>query len=384
MRRRVNRCGALALAVTAGLSLSACTGSSAPPSQRPSSARSRVGAITVARARRVVSSTMATNNQANARLDSHLLATYEAGSAFTIDRATYSALHRAEREGASSAGAISQPFSVDVTDVAVSGRGRTGGEFLAEGDLKATGSHAPSSPRCGTVFDFERASPGASWHIVLEPTVGATPPRLARTAKGLERQLPGSLLRSAKRLPERVAKAFLAEETSGRLGPFKKGDFTGKCWQLPNPRVDVIGADQSGFVQRDIFSARGAAPVAFLLEGGHALVIFTLRFDDQMMAASASTPIPWSHASLSKNPGAAWTYLLPAGHYSRIDERGQLEVAANLSPGGKYVIVGSYEGVTQLTGRRAKASSTNQGGTLTGYRTGDGVTGFRYRGEGTP
>jgi hypothetical protein len=329
--------------------------------------------LTPAAAKAIVGPTMSRNNRANASLDTSLLASYEAGSAFRLDSATYRAVRRAERATGSKAWArsIGGPFSVSLRTVAIERTGAYPARFLAIGDVKPLSPSSPSGPRCATILEFERRSARASWRIVLEPTVDASLSS-SRLPSGYERRPSKRLARQASRLPGAVVKALLAEETSGKLGPFKRSDFAGGCWQLPNPRADVLGANASGFDQRDLFSVLKPSDTSvFPISAKSALAVFTLDYDDQLIAGSTSRPLPWTHPSIGKDPSAAWTYLLPKGYYSEVSEKGELEVAAEVSASGSYVVVGSYEGVTSLTGRRARrGGSPSPGGTLTSFGSG--------------
>ena len=315
-------------------------------------------------ARAVVRRTMATNNTANAELNGRLLATYEAGSAFALDDASYRGDRAARFRPPNS------PFTVDISAVAVARRASWPARFLAVGTQRSLLPKAPAGPSCDALLYFERQSAGGRWRLFLEPTVNASAsPRPATGAGGFAAPVSTAARAASRSLPGKLVKAFYAEETSGRLGPFSKSDFTGSCWQLPNPRLDLIGAEASGFSQRDLFSVlRPADTSAVALRGGSTLVMFTLRFEDQLIASSSSRAIPWAHASLKKNPGAAWTYFLPTGTYSQVNESGELEVAVLLGANAKsWRVIGAYTGVTSVRGQKAKHSSTSGGGTLASF-----------------
>ncbi|MHB8244269.1 MAG: hypothetical protein ACYDGN_02790 [Acidimicrobiales bacterium] len=334
------------------------------PIQKPVGSKIAPGpAVSPSAARAIVMSTMRTNNVANAKLDSRLLASYESGSAFLLDNSTY----RADR--AAKFVPPSSPFSISLKSIAPSPQAGWPASFLAAGIQHSLGKNAAKAPSCGALLDFQRQAPSARWKIVLEPTVnGNALPVPAKLSGGHVPSVSATLQKAADAVPRAMTRALLSEETSGRLGPFTKSDFSGNCWAIPNPRLDVVNAESSGFSQRDLFTpVTPADSTAVALAGGKTLVMFTLRFVDQLVATSASRPISWTHASLSKNPAGAWTYFLGRGTYSQVLERGELEVAVILGPGGKHwSVVGSYLGVTSVTGHRSKATAT-PGGTLTAF-----------------
>jgi len=56
------------------------------------------------------------------------------------------------------------------------------------------------------------------------------------------------------------------------------------------------------------------------------------------------------------------TALMPAGQYTRIVEKGSLELAAETGAGGGFSILGAYSGVTSVTGTMAPSSPGGGGG----------------------
>jgi hypothetical protein len=371
-RRPIVRASATAvLGWVVALTLGAC---SASPSPNGASARSHSGSgsdngttpagtpvVTPATARGIVGPTMATNNRANAALSSSLLASYEAGSAFVLDNSTYAADRAAKYHPSYT------PFTVALRAVGVTRQSGWPAHFVALGTQHTLGKRGPVGPSCGTALWFEKSAPSAKWHIVLEPSLDAKQiPQPATTNGGYEQSVAAARVRLADAVPAEVVKALFALETSGRLGPFRRSDFTGQCWQMPNPRLDVLNAESAGFSQRDLFT-KAARPdtAALALTGGGTLVMFTLGFEDQLVSTLSSNPIDWTHPSLSKNPGAAWMYFLSSGTYSEIVERGELEVAVELSPSGRsWSVVGAYSGVTSVTGHRVKATPAPPSGTM--------------------
>ncbi|HLI43593.1 MAG TPA: hypothetical protein VKU92_03900 [Acidimicrobiales bacterium] len=353
---RVRAARKVAAAAVAAAVLGACSstgGGASPKTGKPASDAAPVVSPSAARA--ILGPTMATNNRANARLDSSLLASYEAGSAFALDNATY------EADRAAHFRPPPAPFTVDLMQLALTRQTAYPAKFVAEGIQHSLSKSAPAAATsCGTILTFERASSRSPWRIVLEPSLKASQlPRLASGSGGFAPAVDQARRRVADGLPEKVVQALLTEETTGRLGPFRPSDFTDPCGGIPNPRQDVTSAEAAGFSQRDLFrTAARPDTTAFALAGGGTLVMFTLRFEDQLLATEPSNLIDWSHPSLSQSPGEAWTYFLSAGTYSEVSESGELEMAVELSPSGtSWRFVGSYGGVTSVTGHRATPSS---------------------------
>lgn len=316
--------------------------------------------------RGLLAKTMAENNRSNDELSSKALAGYEAGSAYAIDDATYKADRLAEKE-VKGFRATSSPFTVRQKLFALQAASAWPVQLLAGGPVASLSAHAPAGPACGSLLDFEKTASGGRWRIVLEPTTdkGGLPALAERD--GYASGVSARTVRRADRLPGEVAKQLLSFETSGKLGPFTKSDFTGSCWQLPDPRSDLVGAEASGYDARDLYRPASPADTAvFSLSNGRSLVIFTLSFTDELVATSSSNPVVWTRPSPKREPGAVWTYLLRAGSYGEISEKGDLEVAVVLSPAsGRYSVVGSYEGVTAVTGRRVKHHQGLAPGVLT-------------------
>ncbi|MGO9558712.1 MAG: hypothetical protein ACLPQS_01025 [Acidimicrobiales bacterium] len=361
------------VAAVVSLCLAACTstaGSAAtttPSTQAPSGNPANGSpVITPSAARALLAKTTATNNEANAKLSSSLLASYEAGSAYELDEATYEAERLAERE--SSFKASNPAFTIDLKALGLVRQTAWPADVLTIGIQKSLVKASPATPACGTMLDFARTASSGRWQIVLEPSTNASGlPHLATSSDGYLQPLSSTDEGAAKAVPGEVSKALLTEETSGKLGPFKSSDFTGKCWQLPNPRSDVISAEQKGFSQRDLYSPVSPADTsAFALRGGGELVMFTLRFEDQVLAASGA--IAWSPSSVAAGAGGAWEYFLAAGSYSQVVEKGELQIAVEVAPGQEsYSVVGAYPGITSVTGTKASSSTTTPSGTLTSY-----------------
>ncbi|MGO9198156.1 MAG: hypothetical protein ACLQK4_13640 [Acidimicrobiales bacterium] len=361
------------LAVVASLCLGACSSGAGSAGSSSSTSAAQAGSgssvVTPEAARALVAPTMTTNNKANASLSSSLLASYEAGSAYSLDNATYEADRLAKRQ--THHAPPYSPFTIELKALGLVRQTAWPADFVTVGLTSPLAKTSPKTPSCGSLFEFERTSASGRWRIVLEPEISGTAlPALAVGAGGYSPRPSGATERAAAALPSEVSAALLAEETSGKLGPFKSSDFTGACWQLPNPRGDIVYAEANGFGQRDLYSTitpRDTA--AFALNGGGALVVFTLRFDDQLIASSSSRPVTWTQVSLSKYPGAAWMYFLAAGLYSQVTEKGEIQVAVDLAPGGKhYSVVGSYSGITSVTGTKTKSSGPPPSGTLTSFR----------------
>ncbi len=308
--------------------------------------------------RHVLSETMAKNNRANAALDTGLLATYEAGSAFAIDAANYQAERKAEK--ATRTSPPNAPFEVEDQLSVLEREPSWPVQLLAGGRIVSTGKKAPKGPSCDSLLDFEKTGSSRPWKIVLEPAIGPSLPHLA-VRGGYAAPVSAGAVRAADSLPKRLVRALFHLETSGQLGPLKRSYFTGGCWQLPNPRVDLVNAEAAGYAARDTYSPVVPADTSvFALSGGKTLAIFTLRFKDEVIAPSPSSPVDWTHPSLNGNSAAAWTYLLPAGRYLQVTERGELQVAAVLSSSRKsYTIIGDYYGFIAVEGSRAPQRPAN-------------------------
>ena len=305
---------------------------------------------------------MRTNNTANAHLDAGLLASYEAGSAFAIDDATYRADKLAHVAVASS------PFGVKITALSLPASSRVPQSFLVEG-RQVSLTKKGAAPPCGTLLYFRREG-GGSWKIALEPTVDSDNVVSPSLDRGYAVPVSASEVSRADAVPVEFVAALRNEETSGLLGPFKAAMFTGKCWQLPDPRSDVKYAEAHGFIQRDLYSMPSPPDTAAVaLRGGSTLVLFTVRFDNQLLAPSASESISWTHPSRAAGPSLEWTYFLKAGNYSVVSERGDLEVAAVLEAGSNtWRVIGSYVGVTSVVGTKSR-SKTTPTGTLAAFVT---------------
>ncbi|HET9091818.1 MAG TPA: hypothetical protein VFN50_05380, partial [Acidimicrobiales bacterium] len=166
--------------VVSGLLLSACSSSAGSAADRAGGSSSSGGAVvSPSAARAVVRRTMATNNTANAELNGRLLATYEAGSAFALDDASYRGDRAARFRPPNS------PFTVDISAVAVARRASWPARFLAVGTQRSLLPKAPAGPSCDALLYFERQSAGGRWRLFLEPTVNASAsPRPATGAGG--------------------------------------------------------------------------------------------------------------------------------------------------------------------------------------------------------
>ncbi len=295
---------------------------------------------------------MSTNNKANSALDTPLLASYEAGSAFAIDAADYKASRLAHVTG-------SIPFGVKPLQVVL---GSGGNSFLVVGETvllaKLPKSRLGACPNSDTVLAFERSRAGR-WQIVLEPSADSGRfPTLATATGGLARSVPAAASSVARRLPGEVATALEHYEASGQVGSLSRSDFTGSCWQVPDPHAEVISEQAAGFDARELYSPSGRT-LTFPMPGGDTLVLFTLASSESIVAP-AGAAVRWRHVS-----GAPWMSLLPAGLYGQVVESGQLEIAAVMSPGGGYRLVGAYSGITSVTGVKAKAQAPGGQPTLT-------------------
>ncbi|MGH9300191.1 MAG: hypothetical protein ACRDZT_09760, partial [Acidimicrobiales bacterium] len=298
--------------------------------------------------------------------------TYEAGSAYSLDSASY--VQQRLVKAATGSDPLAAPFTDRLGAVGVGRQPAFPAQFLAVGNSESLPSKA-SSPTCGSLLDFSRSSASSRWRIVNEPgTLPGAVPSLA-LRDGYLARLSQTAVRNADALPATVARDLIDEETGASRKPFTRADFQGnRCWGLPDPRADVVGAAAGGYAQRDFFSVRSPADtVAYPLANGGTLVLFTIDFHDQMLGGSAGA-INWSHPSLQKSPSLAWMDLIARGSYEEVDESGEIEIAATIPKAGSragapFAIIGDYEGVTGLSGRKAKGTATTGGGgTLTGFR----------------
>jgi hypothetical protein len=343
--------------VAVGLGLGACTSTSNSSSQTGSGQ----AAITPSAARSVLTKTDKTNNTANASYNSSLLRSYESGSAFAIDDASYRQDELA-RKAKDPIGA-NEPFTVKPLAYSLSTEGPSAGSWVVVGTQENLGKPTAKAPICNTALVFDRPASGDSWHIILEPTLAAGyAPSFAVGSGDRAQRPPVSLSRRVDAVPGRIRQALLSEETSGRLGPFTKADFNRPCGSIPNPRSDVTQAQAAGFDGRDLFSVATPSDThAYELKGGSALVIFTLGYSDQIVAGSGEA-IPWQHTASAANPAPPFVYLLGAGDYSAVDEAGELELAVVVSPSGSLSVVGSYPGVTRVTGVPSKVTTPGSSG----------------------
>ncbi len=352
------------LGLLAGLVLAGCSSSGVASQSTTSSS-----GITPAFARAFITKMMETNNKANKALSSSLLATYESGSAFNLDNATNDQERLALK--AKDPLAAYTPFDLDVRSVGVVRRPSGEESFVVIGTPHTLVQNPPKLPACDSVLDLERPSSSASFKLALEPSVPPSDlPPLAISADGYEAPVSSSQQSMAAKLPQRVVTAFLTEETSGKLGPFAKSSFTRACGSLPDPRLDVVDAESKDDDARDLYSVAQPPDVSeYALTSGRTLVMFTLRFDDEVVAPSSS-PIEWTHTATAKDPAEPSVYLLKAGAYKEVSEAGEIEIAAVVQPSGAYAVVGSYPGVTGITGVVASPTSTPGTGTLTAQLSG--------------
>lgn len=341
-----------------GVVLASCTVTSG--SQHPPRGRAVISPPT---ARRILARDVVTNNRANATLSRYLLSSYESGSAFRIDEATY----RGDRDAHYLP--PQAPFGITLQEMSVPRQSSYPAQFVVEGLEHSLLRHPPVQARCGSVYVFERSSPAVPWRVALEPeTDPGALGGLARGRAGFAPVPSRREVRLAAVVPGELAKAFLREETTGSLGRLRASDFTGQCWQVPDPRADLEQGEASGYDLRELISPGSPADAAVAsLTGGRTLVVLTLRFEEQITAPSATDPISWTHPPLSSHEADSYTYFLRAGQYSEVDQTTEVEVAADVgSTASQWRLVGGYEGVVSVTGTRMKKASTTPG-TLASY-----------------
>lgn len=315
-------------------------------------------AASLSQARAIVARTVVVNNRANSRLDATLLHSFESGSAYSIDAAVYTMSKRAHETAGLS------PFGIRVRSLSVPLRSGAPRPFAVLGTSYPIGSHQPVTSSACNYMDpllvFQRPSPGSPYDIVLEPTVDARAVGgFASAAGGYAAAVPAAEQSVAGALPGQVAHDLEHYEVSGSLGPFTRSDFTGTCWSVPDPRVALKTAEQANLSARELFRPTGEV-ASFLLTGGRTIVIFTLSYSEQLVPLSSSRSIAWTSRPKQSLPSV----LLPTGHYSRITENGEVEIAAVLTPGavaGRFRLVGDYPGVTSIVGTRSSAPPGSSG-----------------------
>jgi hypothetical protein len=306
---------------------------------------------------------MADNTRANKAYDSGLLSTFETGSAFALDKATYAEDQVALKDGAPVPGA--QSWTYAVRSFGIPRHGGAHPHWLVAGVQRPASKTSPASPNCVLVFDLEAAKGGSGWRIGLEPTLppGALP-ALAVGPDGYQRSLTAADQQNARSIPKAVVKALLQDETTGASPSLKTTDFVRPCGPIPNPRLDVLNEEFNGLTAKERYSVvHPSDTTAVPLVGGNLLVLFTLRYSRELDAAGSQ--ITWSHAASPLNPLLPSQYLLAAGTYSKVTETGLLQLAAVVSAAGQFSLVGSYGGITGITGVKAGSATPPTSGTLT-------------------
>ena len=363
--------------MAAALGVAGCSPSLpvASPSSQPGP-----GIISPREAAAILGRTSATNNKANTTNDLSLLRTYETGSALAIDGSQYNIASLAKLLGTKPS--PNAPFTIRPLQVVVGDGSSYPAGFLAVGatDLEGSPKNAGSCPHADTLLQYEKSSPGAAWRIDLEPSANGGSFVMLSTENGVATPLTSAERAAAAGVPQRVANDLQNYEVSGRLGPFVAADFNGPCWAIPDPRKQLQQTEAAGLGGRELYQPAGAS-VAYLIAAnrhsasppkaagpsvgkpaaGAVLVIFTLRFDNELFGTGQS-PVDWT-VQPATDPVSV---LLPAGHYSSVYERGDLELAAELQKDGRLSLLGEYSGVTSVKGVLATASGP--GGTLVAAR----------------
>jgi hypothetical protein len=353
-RFRNARPAAIVLAALA-MFLAACspTGQSHPPATLAGGLRP--APLTATQIAGILAATMSSNNKANASLDLSLLRSYEAGSALAIDSASYE-----ENENVTTSNCAYEPFDVRMEQpVADSGRAYPQ-RFLVVGQtepLKSKGNCGPGQcPTADTLLAFERTGPTQPWKIVLEPSA-ASGKFVALAAEGdTATTLSPANLTAGEAIPGRLAADLTTYGATGQRGELEPSYFGGACWALPDVRSEVTSEAKSGIRETAAFESADDA-VEYPIRGGGTLSLFTLDFSNQLAPESSGGSISWTdNANVSP-----LTALLPTGDYRRITQHGALEVVAETTAGG-YFVLGSYAGVTSMTGVRASPSHGGGGG----------------------
>jgi hypothetical protein len=363
----------------AALGVAGCSAAPPPASSGTApAAQAGPGIVSTRQAAAVLGRTSATNNKANATNDLRLLRTYETGSALAIDASQYNMSNLAKLLGTKPS--PSTPFTIRPLQLVVDGGSGYPAGFLAVGTTELEGSqkNAGSCPHADTLLQYEKSSPSAPWRIDLEPSANEGSFVALATDDGVAAPLTPAERAAAAGVPQRVATDLQDYEVSGHLGPLSAADFDGSCWAIPDPRKQLQQTEAAGLSGRDVYAPAGGS-VAYLIAAprtgarrtspgsgkgaaGGVLVLFTLGFDDELFGTGGS-PVVWSVQPAS-DPVSV---LLPAGHYSSVEEHGDLELAAEVQADGHLSIVGEYAGVTSVKGQLARAPS-GPGGTLAADR----------------
>ncbi|MGH9303457.1 MAG: hypothetical protein ACRDZ5_03480, partial [Acidimicrobiales bacterium] len=373
---------AMTVSAACALLLAGCTATTkaSTPSSPAGPAGPAGSPLSARKADAIARSTMATNNRANAKLDNRLLESYETDSALQIDAAQYHA------ERLSGSRAASTPFSIHIRQTVLEAGARPSA-FAVVGESYLLGRKPASEPcpNSDSVLVFERSGDNNAYKIALEPSSDHLGIPQVSTGRGdVAVPLTSSLAKAARAMPSRLATALERYEASGVLGGLSKSDFSGSCWALPDPRVELQSVGRSGLEERQLFKPVGLM-VTFQLRNGLALVMFTLSSEETIVSASPGAFVDWRHVR-----GDPTTYFLASGHYSKVTERTDIEVVATLGeppgPSGPrdsvgsttgqttghtgarpgYRVIGAYEGALAVTGTRISAGS---GGELTGELT---------------
>jgi hypothetical protein len=311
----------------------------------------------------IVSATMATNNKANRSLDLTLLKSYETGSALAIDAASY-------RESAQLADSACEypPFGLKVLQAVAEGGASYPQRFVVLASSyplpQPSGCSSPggSCPHADSIFSYERASAGAPWKITLEPSADSGDIVHLDASDGAAGQLSASDASAARELPPALATDLESYEATGGRGPLQASYFTGTCWLIPDPRAALEQYRKSAVTSHQVYSP-ASDQVSVPVAGGGALTIFTLDFETSLLPASAGGTIDWVAAPTVEPV----TGLLPSGQYRSIEEKGALQIAAETGPAGKFTIVGSYDGITSVTGTLGAPGQGGGGGVLVSY-----------------
>jgi len=358
-RRKLIAALAVVVLALAGCSSTPAATRQATTTAAPAADGGGTGALTTGEMAAIVAATMATNNRANASADVSLLRTYEAGSALSIDAASYV-------ESAKAASACDNlPFDIKVLQSAVLGGPGYPRRFVVLGSSyalplpKGCTAVTSSCPDADSIFEFEQSRPGSPWKIVLEPS--ADTGRIVALSAAGAAAVPLTARESvaARRLPATIAATLGNYGATGHLGALRASEFTSACWLLPNPRASFEQYLNSGVSEQQHYSSAGDE-VSVRLAGGGALSLFTLRFVTTLVPNAAGSSIDW----ISDPSAEPVTGLLPSGQYARIVERGLLELAAETSGDGGFTIVGAYSGVTSVAGRPGSKPAGSGGGIL--------------------
>jgi hypothetical protein len=322
--------------------------------------------VTSAQMAAIVVATMTLNNAANKSLDLRLLRSYESGSALAIDAASYT-----ESAAVPSSTCSYPPFGIKVLSAVAEVGSSYPQRFVVLGSSyplpapKGCPGSGGSCPDADSIFEFERAAPGAPWEISLEPSADTGDVVHLSAGGGAAEPLSPTDVAAATALPRALAADLEHYEATGTRGPLQASYFTGSCWLIPDPRAAFEQYRKSGVNAHQVYSP-ASDQVSIPITDGGALTMFTLDFETTLLPGAAGGTIDW----VSLPAAEPVTALLASGQYSRVVEQGALQVAAVTGSGGRFSIIGAYDSVTSVSGTKGTpnpGSGSSGGGVLVSF-----------------